>query len=157
MAELTHPYQHQPLRLYTFVHAYMSPIQHGIQTAHIVGDLLTMSAHTPRQRTQHQIAYDWATDHKTIIVLNGGNSQSLLNILDVLSTMSNALSLPCVSFYEDGVSMELMRTAVGIVVPESIYTLSRLPRGDDDCGGDARLTPSTEAQLSDFLSTFRLA
>lgn len=116
-------------RLYTFTNYYMSPIQHGIQTAHIVGDLAAIyasSRHSELSAAElinhlnNQILFlDWAENHKTIIVCNGGNSADLLSLYQQLSVMD--LDFPFVKFHEDEQSLNGACTAVGIVLPSKIY------------------------------------
>lgn len=98
------------MRLYTFMHVYISSIQQGIQTAHIVGEL--NNEYSP-------MVVDWQQEHKTIIVCNGGNSKSIKELIAFFCDRRNPY--PFAGFYEDEDSMEGMCTGVGIILPEEIY------------------------------------
>ncbi len=104
------------MRLYTFVNYYLSPIQHGIQTAHVVSEL-SVKYYNPS--SHHYMLYDWAKNHKTIIVLNGGNQANLQEILLFLSDPDN--QYPYTHFCEDEQSLNNALTCVGIVIPEYVY------------------------------------
>ena len=102
------------MRLYTFCNFYLSSIQQGIQTAHIVSELSIQENNTDY--------VDWATNHKTIIVLNGGNAQSLEQLYDRLLKEFSA-EFQVAYFREDAQSLNGAITAVGILVPESVYEI----------------------------------
>jgi hypothetical protein len=105
------------LRLYTFVNSYLSSIQKGIQTAHIVHELILQYGSGDRHPSQ--MVYDWAAKHKTIIVLNGGNNESLHTINSTLAKTYK--TYPYTSFNEDDQSLGGIMTAVGVVLPESVF------------------------------------
>jgi hypothetical protein len=118
------------MRLYSFTNLYLSDIQRGIQTAHVVSD---MSVKYQPSGSEQALAYeDWAKDHKTIIVLNGGYSQSLYEIEDLFKDESNPF--PWDTFNEDtfalgtGVAGQGARTAIGIVLPEYVYNMAAAVR-----------------------------
>ena len=104
------------MRLYTFCNYYLSSIQQGIQTAHVVADLAIRCKKRFVQETQFD---DWANNHKTIIVLNGGNSASLIEIENLFN--DNANPYPWVAFREDEQSLNSAITCVGIILPNRIY------------------------------------
>jgi hypothetical protein len=103
--------------LYSFVNNYLSQIQKGIQTAHMVSEL-----HTWYQHRFGELAcdvMDWGILDKTIIVLNGGNNDSLTTIYDrIFTNAANVGSYPWSAFYEDKESLNGMLTCVGILLPE---------------------------------------
>ena len=106
------------LRLYTFINYYLSPIQAGIQSAHLVHELFNeyeLTSSTPRADGKSII--DWSADHKTIIVLNGGNHKSLMELFGILLEQD----LPWVSFNEDDASLGGLMTGIGVVLPDYIY------------------------------------
>jgi hypothetical protein len=59
--------------------------------------------------------------HKTIVVLNGGNSASLNDIYRQLTVIATKLHLPVAKFTEDLQSLNGATTAIGIIVPPRIY------------------------------------
>lgn len=109
------------MRLYTFCNYYLSSIQQGIQSAHVVHDLFVKYAtpNTPVELVKAKELYDWATNHKTMVVLNGGNCESLYELVYFLSRGQNPF--PWTFFNEDTESLGNALTCVGIVLPESIY------------------------------------
>lgn len=102
------------MRLYTFTHMYLSDIQKGIQSAHIVAELVNL----PKTNLMELHFSYWSKRDKTIIVLNGGNCQSLEKIFNYLSTET---TLQIVKFHEDEQSLNGALTAVGVLIPPSIY------------------------------------
>jgi hypothetical protein len=103
------------MRLYTFINFYLSQIQQGIQTAHILGDLCIKKL--PMNQTK--MLYDYLENHKTIIVCNGGNSASIWELCQFFKNERNPY--PFSYFCEDGDSLGGALTGVGIVLPEEIY------------------------------------
>jgi hypothetical protein len=107
---------------------YLSDIQRGIQTAHVVSEM----AFQERNEIDVTVFTEWAADHKTIIVLNGGNCASLKGIRDhITEFFSNGYlskcfrfsesCIPMASFYEDEQSLNGALTAVGIILPNWLY------------------------------------
>lgn len=128
-------------RLYTLVNMYLSPIQHGIQTAHIVSELFTnyeqididdyarstgggpIPEFTISRAHAANVLFEWGNEHKTIIVLNGGYQCVLEDTYDQFESLGNQLQLPHAKFREEAISLNSAMTAVGIVVPSSIYDI----------------------------------
>jgi hypothetical protein len=116
------------MRLYAWVNNYLSSIQKGIQTAHLVHSLFTKYTHPEASRYNirpnlipraAEYLNDWALNHRTIIILNGGNCAGLRTVCDVLNTENN--SFPWTSFHEDEQSLNKAHTVTGIVLPSSVY------------------------------------
>lgn len=110
------------MRLYSFVNAYLSPLQHGLQTAHCVSDMAAMVANLGTDyTTMVDTFYDWARNHKTIIICNGGNTQMLEDLYTRLIDVAHQFRLPLVKFYEDEQSLNNALTTVALLVPEWAY------------------------------------
>lgn len=108
-------------RLYTFVNnVYMSPIQWGIQTAHVVS---TMMANR-NYRNREDLFQDWAGDSPTIIVCKGGILSTLSQLEAQVERLATHFDLPWASFYEDQDSLGGILTCVGILMPEKFYAAS---------------------------------
>lgn len=119
------------LRLYTFVNYYLSQIQQGIQTAHIVSEIMTEANESRRTIStapleqfvryseQDLMVLNWAEQYKTIIVCNGGNRESLDEMIELFMSYNNPF--PWTNFYEDDQSLSSALTSVGIVLPAEIY------------------------------------
>jgi hypothetical protein len=159
------------MRLYSFANFYLSPLQHGLQTAHCVSDMAAMVANLG---TDHislvDTFYDWARNHKTIIICNGGNVAMLEDLFTRLVDHSHKFSLPLVKFYEDEQSLNNALTSVAILVPAWAYDVKfmRGERGDfttvDAYVHEPEGQPglrfeegSTEFAFISLLKSFRLA
>ncbi len=109
------------LRFYCFTNFYLSSIQHGIQTGHCAVDLVVKYAHgaaDPRVDMRHaMMVIDWAINDKTIITLNGGELTNMSG--SILDAVKNS-GLPWCTFHEDA-GLANMLTAVGVVVPETMF------------------------------------
>lgn len=104
------------MRLYSFTNYYLSPLQQGLQTAHLVAEMSVDSQHN-----EWKIYELWAVNHKTIIIKNGGNSGELDDLYVLLVEYGKIFDLPCAKFKEDGSSLNYATTAVGIIIPEEFY------------------------------------
>ena len=58
------------MRAYFFGNLYMSSIQQGIQAAHAVADMFIK--YSNENEPNYHPLREWATDHKTMILLNAG-------------------------------------------------------------------------------------
>jgi hypothetical protein len=145
---------------------YLSDLQKGLQTAHLVAELAS-EYQSGEKALQFQ---NWAMDHKTIIICNGGNAAALHELTSFMTTPNNPF--PYTSFQEDEQSLNNCITCVGIILPEVIYVaaesirnnISSLEKVDTDqywlTGrtdiGRGKFT-SWEAQLIGRLNQMRLA
>lgn len=102
-------------RLYSFVNFYLSSIQQGVQTAHLVANMFTDHWQTDAQKT---ILHEWATKDKTLIILNGGACK---DVLEKLARLTLIGEFPTGSFAEDVDSLNGIMTCCGIVLPERIW------------------------------------
>lgn len=108
------------LRAYFFGNMYLSPIQQGIQAAHVVTKLFARFPtlqYGPAFFTLHA----WANEGVTKILLNGGYQSNLAVIYDVLETLCPALELPFAKFHEEQDALNGALTSVGVIVPEEVY------------------------------------
>lgn len=99
---------------------YISDIQRGIQTHHMFGNMLVDA--TDRSRDECYVmdqVVDWARNHQTIVILNGGDESRLSNLLSLFQTQDN---FPIGAFREPALGNAL--TSVGIILPERIYSVS---------------------------------
>lgn len=149
------------MRLYSFTHSYLSDIQRGIQTAHLVGDMCCPKVYSNGIDNK---AVEWAMQDKTIIVLNGGNCDSLQNIYYNLNDLTrNKLLRPyqvtLSEFFEDDPSMSGMQTAVGIILPDIVYDI--IPYLKSTESPPIKITDPRAYKvclpLAEYISQFRLA
>jgi hypothetical protein len=112
------------MRLYTLTNYYLSSIQIGIQSAHVLGELVNKYPEIPCDLTvrvqSRETLCDWMQNYKTMICLNGGNNADLMATFELFNDLRNT-GLPFAKFNEDEQSMDGMLTCIGIVVPEYIY------------------------------------
>ncbi len=118
------------MRLYTFVNGlYMRPIQFGIQSAHLLGDM--MVKYRPLQIVDGELdavkisdqyiqLNEWAEHHKTMVILNAVNVAGLQEIFTFLDSEDNPF--PYGKFHEDEQSLGGVITCAGVIVPETLYT-----------------------------------
>jgi hypothetical protein len=160
------------MRLYSFVNYYLSPLQHGLQTAHCVSDMAAMTRKLTHDRTVlRDVFYDWAENHKTIIICNGGNVEMLEDLFLRLVDPCHQFALPLVKFYEDEQSLNNALTSVALLVPAWAYDVKFVPAspgpfGDmpsayvhepEDQPGLRFEEGSTEFAFISLLKSFRLA
>lgn len=114
-------YHKNKYRLYSFTaNHYLSPLQCGLQTAHVVSNLSIENKFHPNSIEFH--TYDqWAINDKTIIILGAGNHKGVFDAFKSIQEVSKTLALPHVIFREDEESMNCMATACGVIVPDSLY------------------------------------
>lgn len=110
------------MRFYGFGNYYLSSLQQGLQSAHVVGDLAAASVAGGKVTQKGKIFFEWADQHKTMVLLNGGNSASLEAIFQKFNVFaSSGMHLPFAKFHEDEQSLCGALTYVGIVVEEKYY------------------------------------
>lgn len=100
----------EELRLYTFTHFMLSSIQQGIQAGHAAVELT---------RRGNDLTIKWAKEWKTMICLNGGNSQELKELVFFLSNYDNIF--PWCGFSESNEALDGSLTSIAIVLPERIF------------------------------------
>ena len=120
------------MRAYFFVNTALSGIQKGLQVAHCVAEMLAKYKDHPSAE-EFKPAWGWATNHKTIVVLEGGFHKDLeeLNTLLWPGATRGKHSYPWANFFEDRETMNGMMTAVGIILPERIYEAARIVREEN--------------------------
>ena len=111
------------MRCYHLSNMYLSSIQAGIQSSHAQMELFVKYQEDDDQKAQ---LYDWAKNHKTMIVLNGGYLSTMQEALKFLDNSSNPY--PWSTFYESEEAMGGMLTNIAIVLPEKIYETATLIR-----------------------------
>jgi hypothetical protein len=108
----------EDLRMYSFVNFYLSSIQQGIQSGHCVDGMSVkyLMEYTGNSSVRF---IQWIKDYKTIIVLNGGDHESVVTAHDDLINCFSSLDLPYGSFEEPGLGG--ITTCFNAVLPESLY------------------------------------
>lgn len=104
-------------RMYCIVNQYISGIHAGIQSAHAIHEMFIK--YPQRTSNASNLLWDWASEDKTIIVLDGGYQQRMFEMIDL---MEGIKSLPHSYFCEEEDALNGALTAVAIVLPEYMYT-----------------------------------
>ncbi|UYD59353.1 hypothetical protein HPMBJEAJ_00254 [Aeromonas phage avDM6] len=91
-----------PLKGYIFVHRGLSGMYAGIQAAHAMIRLVHNQYANPDM-------IDWVTVHETLVILDGGNSQNMDQIVGILSGADNSMG------YFREPDMDNMMTAIAYV------------------------------------------
>ena len=139
------------MRFYSFTNAnYMSQLQLGLQTAHCVADMATKYL----MQVDNEAYDDWAVNHKTIIILNGGNCAMLNELYNFMDDGRNPY--PYTKFNEDEQSLAGAITCVGVVLPEEVYETARLIRNRTLYRPDSIGTNVTFSAVGDPLENERL-
>lgn len=108
-------------RLYSFVNMYLTGIHAGIQTAHLVGNLACRMSVAPADSDEMKTYQTWLGIDKTIIVLNGGSTGNMQNIVDDVAQAGKEFVVPWASFSESHDALGGIMTAVGIILPPVVY------------------------------------
>jgi hypothetical protein len=151
------------LRMYGLVPFNLSPIQQGIQFGHAVVEYGLN--HFVEKDYQ-----DWANNHKTFIILNGGTTNNSIDeetgnpkgTLNQNAVSLRDMGIPFCTFHEPDLGDQL--TAVVFLVDEYVFNKEKYPDPRDPFNNDwawsDHLTNeklSKVLQMRDFLKQFRLA
>lgn len=145
------------LRAYSIVLYQLSDKQKCIQGLHA-----TIEYGVVHGMDKNSIYYDWAKNWKTVIVLDGGTSDTLANSIEYLKL----LGVPHVTFKEPDLYNQI--TSVSFIIDERIFDKKNYP---DFIGGYLSVDEEefllgkwvdsvggiTNMQLREFLQKFRLA
>ena len=138
------------MRFYGFGNYYLSSLQQGLQAAHAAVDLAMKCSQNRGSDDYHWRQYvDWAENHKTMVLLNGGNSADLQDLFDFLDTHENMY--PYVKFHEDEVSLNGALTYVGMILPAKIYDTAARMRM---CRDHSHIAEKNEIHIRDVKSGF---
>jgi hypothetical protein len=131
------------MRAYFFCHSWLSGIQKGIQGAHAISSLVNVAG---GGADFMKIYGEWATNHKTMIFLEGGNQDSLKDWHSFLAAQPHKVpsqkkplaeqhyTMPFYIFHEDDESLNDCATAVVVLVStklcEAIDNYREMKRGE---------------------------
>ncbi len=111
------------MRAYFFGNMYLSSIQQGIQAAHVVAEMFVkygnMPSTGPEGNQGWNILNHWASEHKTMVLLNAGYSDEIRSLIQFFETVDNPL--PWAYFNEGQDALDGALTCVGIIIPEEFY------------------------------------
>lgn len=105
---------------YIFTHTYLNTMQQGIQSLHVVGELFVS---TLDSNILSEKVYGWASDHKTVIILNAGGGEGFDISLDHARIFAIKYHMPFATFQEPDIHD--MTTAFGfIMTPELAFEIN---------------------------------
>ncbi len=112
------------MRCYFFGNFYMSSIQQGIQASHVVSEMFVKYRYSidhtlTKTEELEKILNTWAIDHKTVVLLNGGDADALIDMKAFLNDSANPY--PHAFFEESPGALNGCLTSVGVVLPERMY------------------------------------
>ena len=111
------------MRRYFFTNFYVAGIRVGIQAGHSAEEMWAKTVKrylekpTKKNRAALQYLVQFAEDHKTWILLNGGDHDALHNLITFLNKKENPYSFDF--FKEPGLNNAI--TSVTLVLPERMY------------------------------------
>ena len=128
--------------MYFFVMYNLSGIQKGIQAGHAVVEYSRLAD----KYRDYYAYFDFADNHKTFILLDGGGSVDMQSRLLELDD----LSIPNATFYEPDLNNSL--SAIAFILPEEIYGIDLADPGIE---GDEEY--ARRYRIKQYISRFRLA
>lgn len=106
------------MRAYYFGNFYLSSIQQGIQALHVTTE---MYCKYNQPGVERDVLQEWAEQHKTVILLNGGMQENLDSTLRALTPLLVKERLPFACFNEERAALNGAFTSFGMILPDSIY------------------------------------
>lgn len=113
----------EELRLYSFVNFYLSSIQQGIQTGHMSDEMTVKYVWEQGVTPESNMYIDWIKDHKTYIILNGGDSVAMYAEMLQFLAICDKLNLPTGIFNEPGCNN--MVTCYGAIIPARYFNAKK--------------------------------
>lgn len=113
------------LKMYFLVPYQIIPIQQGIQSLHAVARFARATKDIPKIE---ELYNDWVDNHETVIVLNGGTTNTNPDRLGTLNVYLNELTKLGVfvqPFYEPDLGDQL--TSIGLLVDERVFNKEKYP------------------------------
>lgn len=121
----------EDVRAYFFGNFYLSSIQQGIQAGHVISRLYVKYPPLHGDITTPASAlYTWGQKHDTMILLNGGDQESLEAIFALLEPITLPLNLPYTKFHESMGALNGALTSVGVIVPMKLVDYWERDRGE---------------------------
>lgn len=118
------------MRFYSFSNMYLSSLQVGLQSAHVVARMFIKYDATANfeidSESKAAILNNWAVNYETMILLNGGYSSAIHDLITFFNDPLN--DYPWAPFYESDAALDGALTSIGIILPEKIYAMSKFFR-----------------------------
>jgi len=133
------------MRAYFFGNMYLSSIQQGIQAAHVMSEMFPKyepCSGGQYDSEEHEMLSDWAMYHKTMILLNGGYMETIVELRDFIRSGNH--SYPWAEFHEGEDALGGILTSIGIILPEKIYQLSAVIRNPRIIDNSTTVDPTVQ-------------
>ncbi len=130
------------MRAYYFGNMYLSSIQQAVQALHVTSEMFVKYSDCP-VGDKNKMLFDWAHDHKTVVLLNAGYSFTIADLVDFFDDDENPY--PWVEFHESEEALNGALTCVGTILPKKIYEIAKIIRSsasDKDILGAIQQTGS---------------
>lgn len=114
------------MRGYSLVHFALSPIQQGIQGGHGLIEIGSKYRFETAEAGSTVLYDTWAVYHKTMLILNGGNSNSLASIHALTQAVAEDKTLEgngqfsYAPFFEDQETLSGMLTCVSFIADQNM-------------------------------------
>lgn len=145
------------MRAYFFGNLYLSSIQQGLQSAHVLAEMYTKYV-GPDPYSQYFVLDEWAREHKTIIILNAGYSEEIRFLSERFATQEK---YPWASFNEGQDALDGALTCIGIVLPEHVYEgsakIRELGKGETISHWNTGLTNEFDLWMANQMTNYSLA
>lgn len=140
----------QNYRCYHFANMYLPALHAGIQSQHCLAEMFIKYSWIlkPEEEIsvkQHVILSTWAQEDKTTIVLNGGMSGDLQELVELFSSEENPY--PWAYFNETDYALNGALTNVGIILPDYIYSYDKCVQRNEDSGEWVLLPELTDFEM----------
>lgn len=142
---------------YFFGNMYLSSIQQGIQAQHCTAEMFLKYRDEESKRvpgSPYHLLYEWAQNHKTTVLLNGGEAIDLYQVQGFLASKNNPY--PWASFHESGDALNGALTCVGVILPGMVHDTASEVRDSDFTMWD-QLTPWEQTFVTEHLNSCGLA
>lgn len=142
------------MRAYHICNMYLSGIHAGIQSAHCQHELAVKMVDPGTPINRFNMYLDWAKNHKTIILLNGGYQSNLEEFIEAVTLTD----YPWAEFRESNDALNGALTNVCVVLPEAMYgaaaanALEFFTNSDRDFGREFGVV-TTEGEVYDHYYT----
>ena len=100
-------------KCYLITHGMLSAAVAGVQGAHAMHELDMLCS-------SNAFFLEWDYNSLTIVLVNGGNTESLDNIQNLLCGGAAGADLPFVAFHEDRETLDGILTAIAVVLPAEL-------------------------------------
>ncbi len=115
------------MRAYFFCNMYLSSIQNGLQSGHVIAEMFIKYEPEYDEELAGLLSY-WAKNHKTMILLNAGYSETIHELVKFFYAMENPY--PWASFCESKEALDGALTCTGIILPEKVYEAAAFVRAN---------------------------